>query len=442
MKIAVIGTGISGLGAAFLLERAGHLAAVYERDSRIGGHSNTVDAPGPDGKPIPVDTGFIVFNEKTYPNLIALFGHLRVATEQSDMSFAVSMEGGRLEYSGSGIPALFAQRRNLLRPGHYGMLRDITRFYRTAPSLLTGRDPVSLGAYLKAEGYGPEFVYNHLMPMGAAIWSSTVEEMMSFPARSFVRFFANHGLLQVRDRPKWRTVTGGSRAYVARLSAPFADRIRAGCPAVSVRRDPGGVTVRDGAGEEERFDHVVIATQADQALDLLTDADAQENAVLGAFRYQDNRAVLHGDPLLMPRRRRAWASWNYLADRRGAEQTSVSLTYWMNRLQNLPGPPLLVSLNPLTAPDPDRLFGTFAYRHPLFDAAALDAQARIGALQGRRRTWFCGSYCGYGFHEDGLSAGLAVAEALGGNRPWVTTDASPAGLNATPDGSAGREAAA
>ncbi len=435
MKVAVIGTGVAGLGAAWLLHRHCDLH-VYEQEGRVGGHSNTVEVPGHrPGETVAVDTGFIVYNELTYPNLIRLFAALDVPTEASTMSFAVSADGGRLEYAGGGLRALFGQRRNLLRPSHYRMIRDILRFYREAPALLERSEEreVTLGDYLLGQGFGDGFVYNHLLPMGAAIWSTTSAEMMRFPARSFVRFFHNHGLLKVRDRPQWRTVTGGSREYVRRLTAPFADRIRRDCAAVRVDRRPHSVMVRDAAGHEDRFDEVVIATHGDQALRLLGDADAGERAVLGAFRYTPNRTILHSDPALMPRRRAVWSSWNYLREGRDRD-TRVSVTYWMNRLQNLDERvPLFVSLNPLRQPDPDRVHAELSYDHPQFDASALNAQHDIPFIQGRRSTWFCGSYCGYGFHEDALAAGLAVAEALGARRPWtLEREASPAAANATP----------
>ena len=433
MRIGIIGTGITGMAAAWMLHRE-HEITVFEQDSRVGGHSNTVDIPGPDGSAIPVDTGFIVYNEVTYPNLIALFDHLAVPTQPSDMSFAVSIDGGRLEYSGTNIAALFAQRRNLLRPSHYAMLRDILRFYREAPKLLEqSGDERTLAEYLRAGRYGHGFVYDHLLPMGAAIWSASMKEIMAFPARSFVRFFHNHGLMKVSDRPQWRTVAGGSREYVRRLTDGFADRIHRSRAAVSVRRDPAGVSVADSTGHTEQFDQLIVAAHADQALAMLADPSPEETAILGAFRYTSNRAVLHGDPALMPRRRRAWAAWNYLS--RSGDDADVSVTYWMNALQGIdPARPAFVSLNPLVEPAGQLTYGAFDYDHPVFDSAAMAMQSRIGNIQGGRQTWFCGSYCGYGFHEDGLSAGLAVAEALGGRpRPWRCEDASPAGRNARPD---------
>jgi predicted NAD/FAD-binding protein len=435
MRIAVVGTGIAGMGAAWALNRR-HDITVYEAASRIGGHSNTVDAPGlHPGETIPVDTGFIVFNEATYPNLIRLFETLGVPTEPSNMSFAVSAGSGRLEYSGNNLLTLFSSARCFVRPSHYRMIRDILRFYREAPALLEdgAEEGLTLGDYLARGGYGHGFLYHHLLPMGAAIWSATVAEMMRFPASSFVRFFHNHGLLKTKGRPQWWTVSGGSREYVRRITAGYADRVRTGCPVVDVRRAPAGAIVRDATGGEERYEAVVLAGHADQSLAMLADADAEERSVLGAFRYEGNRAVLHTDAGLMPKRRRAWASWNYMTNGKFDAEAKVSVTYWMNLLQTIDRrAPLFVSLNPLHEPAAGSVIAEFAYDHPQFDQAAVDAQARLRLIQGRGGVWYCGSYCGYGFHEDGLASGLAVGEALGVPRPWDVADISPAFANATP----------
>ncbi|MDR6288472.1 hypothetical protein E9232_000979 [Inquilinus ginsengisoli] len=430
MRIAVIGTGISGLGAAHLLRSRAEIV-LYDGAARAGGHANTVDV-GQDGRQVPVDTGFIVCNQATYPNFLRLLGTLGVATEPTDMSFSFSAAGGRFEYAGDTLGGLFAQRRNAFRPAHYGMLRDILRFYREAPGHLdAGSADLTLGDLLAGGGYGSGFVHDHLLPMGAAIWSCPTAEMLRFPARSFIRFFANHGLLSVRDRPVWRSVPGGSRRYVEALTAPFAGSLRLGTPVASLHRTAIGVVVRDAAGQEDRFDQVVVATHADQALALLAEATPLEREVLGAFRFQGNDAVLHDDPALMPQRKRAWASWNYLSeDRRGG---AVSVTYWMNRLQPLPGlRPVFVSLNPFRAPRPGSVLARIRYDHPVFDHRALAAQAAIGTIQGRGGIWFCGAWCGYGFHEDGLAAGIAVAEALGARRPWAVEDMSPAAQHCRP----------
>jgi uncharacterized protein len=417
LKIAVIGTGISGMAAAWLLSSR-HEVTVYERADRIGGHSNTVDAKTPHGN-VAVDTGFIVYNEHTYPNLTALFGHLGVPTQASEMSFAVSLDGGALEYSGGGIAALFAQKKNIVSPRFWSMLRDLRRFYRDAPADIRRLgDKATLGDYLKLENYGEAFRDDHLLPMAAAIWSAPAQAMLDYPAAAFIRFHDNHGLLKLTNRPVWRTVRGGSRAYVSRLTKPYAERIRLNQNIVSIRRDEDGVGIVTAAGYSGRYDHVVMATHADQALALLADAGPQERAILKPFRYSRNLAVLHCDEGLMPRRRQVWSSWNYIGDRGDAGACTVS--YWMNRLQNLKTDrQLFVTLNPTRPPHAGTIFHSEMYEHPLIDAAALAAQRRLWSLQGRNRTWFCGAYFGAGFHEDGLQSGLAVAEALGGvRRPW------------------------
>ena len=425
MKIAVIGAGISGLGCAWLLNQQ-HEITVYEAAERLGGHSNTVEITGPSG-PIPVDTGFIVYNELNYPNLTRLFDHLKVRTRQSVMSLGLSFDGGRLEYAGDTVAGLFAQRRNLLKPGFYGMVAEILRFYRQAPAVLAqpDADGLTLGAYLHRHRYGRRFVHQHLLPMAAAIWSCPAEQMLEFPVTSFVRFCDNHGLLKVSDRPAWRTVEGGSREYVRRLAASFADKVRLGTPVRAVHRTGHGVEVTDQSGLIQHFDQVVFACHGDQAARLLIDTTPGETAVLRSFRYQQNRALLHRDPSLMPRRRRVWSSWNYLARQSAnASGNSVSITYWMNRLQGLDGAPdLFVSLNPLDEPDPTLVEREFFYDHPMFDQRAMAAQRRLAGLQGAGGVWFCGSYCGWGFHEDGLAAGLAVARALGAEPPWRTAPA-------------------
>lgn len=420
MKVAIIGAGIAGLGTAWAL-RNQHEIRVFESANRIGGHSNTVDvAYG--NRAIPVDTGFIVYNEPNYPNLTNLFRTLDIPTAPSDMSFAVSMNDGAFEY-GSSIRGLLAQPSNLARRRLWDLLRDLRRFYAEAPTW--GRDDgaesVSLGAFLSNRGYSAAFAHDHILPMAAAIWSAPTKEILNFPLATMLRFFANHGLLQFRGRPQWRTVSGGSRQYVDRLTASFRDRIRTSAPVLQVRRDSAGVTVYGVGGASERFDHVVLATHADQSLALLnTDADPLERELLGAFRYADNRAVLHRDPALMPRRKATWSSWNYLGGRDCAPDRPLAVTYWMNRLQNIdPRFPLFVSLNPFTEPRPDLVEREFNYTHPIFDRGAMAAQARLGEIQGNRCTWFCGSYCGYGFHEDALTAGLTIAAAFGTAPVWA-----------------------
>ena len=425
LDVAVVGSGIAGLSCAWLLSQR-HKVTLYEREQRPGGHTNTIEvAAGVAGAdcPLPVDTGFIVYNEATYPNLVELFAHLGVATQASEMSFAVSLDDGRLEYGGNDLSTLFAQRANLFRPRFLFMLRDLLRFYREAPRKLADLEGLSLGDYLGRDRYGRAFRDDHLLPMAAAIWSAPRATLLDFPATSFVRFCENHGLLKVTDRPIWRAVTGGSRSYIPALTAPYRDRIRLGTRIVGIARDAFGVALREADGTTKRHDHVVVATHADTALAMLDAPTPGEREILGAFRYSRNRAVLHRDPSLMPRLRKVWSSWNFLG-RSGGDAESLCVTYWMNRLQSIAGDTdYFVTLNPTRAPR-DILYET-TYEHPIFDLGALAAQRRLWSLQGNGNVWFAGAHFGAGFHEDGLQAGLAVAEALGGvRRPWQVGDES------------------
>lgn len=417
LKIAVVGTGIAGMSAAWLLSGK-HEVTVYESDRRIGGHSNTVDVAGAS-----VDTGFIVYNDTTYPNLSALFDHLDVATDATDMSFAVSLDHGRLEYSGTSLAGLFAQRRNITSPRFWSMLHDLVRFYRSAPGKVRELGTqASLGDYLDANGFGNAFREDHLYPMAAAIWSTPALDIGAYPAAAFISFCENHGLLKFFRRPVWRTVSGGSQAYVKRLVEPFRDRIRTDAPVTAIRRLNGAVAISTPGQEPEWYDHVVIGAHADQALRMLADANDTERSLLGAFGYGLNRTVLHQDPRLMPRRQKVWSSWNYLSQQSadGGTGRKPCVTYWMNRLQHIPEEtPFFVTLSPHVEPDPETVHWTGVYEHPQFNARTFEAQQQLWACQGMRNTWFCGSYFGSGFHEDALQAGLAVAEALGGTRrPW------------------------
>lgn len=421
MRIAVIGAGIAGNAASWALATGSdHDIVVYEQDGRVGGHSATVDIDH-DGVTIAVDTGFIVYNELNYPNLVALFSHLGVTTQSSDMGFSVSAQGGRKEWAGRGegmLDGLFARRRNLLSPSHYQMIREMFRFNRAATDdLAAGRlGGLTIGEYLDAGRYSMRFRDDYLVPMGAAIWSMPPASLLGFPAAGFIAFFDNHRLLHW-DRPSWRTVSGGSRVYVERLTAPFRDRIRTGAAVVSVRREAKGVIVTDASGHSDRFDEAIIAAHADQALAMLADPGPQERAVLGAVGYRANDVWLHRDPALMPRRKAAWTAWNVLAS--DDPSADLTLTYWMNALQGIDkAKPVFVTLNPPTPPRADLVFGRYSYSHPQYDHAALAAQARLPGIQGADRIRFAGAWTGYGFHEDGLRSGLEAAEALGATVPW------------------------
>jgi predicted NAD/FAD-binding protein len=417
--IAVIGSGIAGLSAAWLLSQR-HRVTLLEAAQRPGGHSHTVMAPTGDTL-TPVDTGFIVYNERNYPNLTALFAHLGVTTQRSKMSFAASLDDGRLEYSSSGLRGLLGQGSNTVSLRFWLMLRDIYRFYLEAPKLVGRADcaRLTLGAYLDSNGYTQAFIDDHLLPMGAAIWSTTAKQMREYPLVAFVRFFIHHGLLDLVNRPKWRTVSGGSTEYVKRMSAGIGE-VRLGAAVRQIRREAGGVTVVDAKGEQSRFTDVVIATHGDEALKLLADPDEAEASLLGAFAYTDNEAVLHTDRRLMPRREHVWSAWNYIGGEGEGADRPLCVTYWMNELQGLDRRyPLFVTLNPTREIEPGQFIRSFHYTHPLFDARAVEAQQHLWRLQGNRRTFYAGSYFGHGFHEDALQAGLAAAEALGGvRRPW------------------------
>jgi predicted NAD/FAD-binding protein len=417
MRIAVIGAGISGLGAAWALRKA-HDVVLFEKDARLGGHANTavIDYEGAE---IAVDTGFIVYNDLNYPNLVALFERLGVPTRAADMSFAVSDPDG-FEWSSNGLAGLFAWKRNAANPAFLRMLVDVVRFSANARRDLARQtvDGETLESYVRRLNLGRDFLDQYLLPMGAAIWSTPESEMLRYPALSFLRFFDNHRLLHAA-RPQWRTVVGGSRTYVAAIRSALGDRVRAGSGVVAVSRDDLGVTVRCADGSSDRFDQVVLACHSDESLRLLHDASESERRALSAIRYAPNTAYLHRDPGLMPRRKSAWGAWNYL--RRGGAEGRVCVSYWMNALQGIDANrPLFVTLNPATPPEPSLTFGAYDYMHPQFDAAALDAQRSVQALQGVRRTWFAGAWLGYGFHEDGLASGLAAALRLGGDAPWAS----------------------
>ena len=420
MKIAVIGSGIAGLSCAYRLAQARQDVTLFEAGSYFGGHSNTVDV-ALDGATFGVDTGFLVFNERTYPNLVGLFDELGVETAPSEMSFSVKLAragASSLEWAGASLDTVFAQRANLLDPRFLRMLADILRFNRQASALVNadaGITGIALGDWLDAQGYSIQFRHWYLLPMAACIWSCPAEQMLAFPLASFVRFCHNHGLLQVRDRPQWRTVKGGSRNYVDKMLAAIPSR-RLLTPVRSVLRGSGAARpVRiDSAAGVEHFDQVVLACHSDQALTLLGDASADERSALAAIRYQANCAVLHTDTSCLPARRKAWSAWNYQSNAVTSSVTpDVCVHYLLNMLQPLPcSTPLIVSLNPIDAPDPASVLAQFDYAHPVFDQGAIAAQARIERHQGVQNTWFAGAWTGYGFHEDGLKSGLAVAASL------------------------------
>lgn len=415
MKIAIVGTGISGMAAAYLLHRD-HEITVLEAADYIGGHTNTFDVTL-NGQTYAVDTGFIVFNDWTYPNFIALLKKLGVESQPSDMSFSLTCERTGLEYNGTNLNTLFAQRRNLLRPSFYRMIRDILRFNRESPELLTELEPgPSLGSYLAAHRYSIAFIDHYIVPMGAAIWSADHATILGLPARYLVQFFKNHGMLSVNHRPTWRVVQGGSRRYAEQLIAPFRDRIHLKSPVDSISRYPNFVEVRTRlAGRDDRtlrFDHVIIGAHSNQALAMLADPSPRENDILGAIRYQENEAVLHTDASLLPRRKLAWAAWNYHLLPTQPDRAVV--TYHMNRLQRLSAPhEFCVTLNHAQAIDPAKILRRITYHHPVYSPDAVAAQKRHGAISGINRTSYCGAYWGFGFHEDGVKSALAVCKPFG-----------------------------
>ncbi len=410
MRIAVVGSGIGGLSAAWLLSRR-HEVVLYEANDYLGGHADTHRIEL-DGRALDVDTGFIVHNPAHYPLLTRMFDELGVESQQTTMSFSVQDAASGLEYNATSLDALFCQRRNLASPRFWGMLRDLARFYRDAPALLEGEAPgPTLGEYLAAGRYGSAFRDLHLVPMASALWSSPAAAILEFPAGYLVRFMANHQMLQVAGRPQWRVVRGGSRRYVEALAVRWKLRKRLSTPVRGVVRNAHAAIVRCDEGSE-RFDQVVLACHSDQALALLDDASDPERDILGAIRYQANEAVLHTDARLLPRSRKAWAAWNAWVPADHAQACTVS--YCMNLLQGLPGDtPLVVTLNRTRDIDPARILARREYRHPVHDHAAVAAQARKREIQGANRTWFAGAYWGWGFHEDGMRSGVEVANALG-----------------------------
>ncbi len=423
MRVAVVGSGISGLSCAWLLS-AKHEVVLLEREPRLGGHTNTVMVRTASGEQ-PVDTGFIVYNERNYPQLTAMFRTLGVTTQNSDMSFGVSLAGGAYEYAGDSLATLFLQWSNLVSPAHWRMLLEILKFNAHAKRLLAADTlpSCSLGDFLDAHGYSQALRTRYLLPMAGAIWSCPTRQALEYPYAQFARFFQAHGLLNAIDRPQWKTVVGGSARYLECLRSRFAGQLRLGAPVQRIRRDDGAAWVTTAAGEE-RFDAVVCASHCDETLAMLADADEAEREVLQAIRYAPNRAYLHTDATLLPKRRRAWSSWNYMGRDDALSDDSIPITYWMNRLQNIPGPTnYFVSLNPVLAPAPEKVLYETTYEHPQFGSRTTAAQAALPAIQGRRRAWFCGAWTGYGFHEDGLKSALRVAEAFGCKPAWSPAEA-------------------
>lgn len=428
MRIAIVGSGVSGLGAALALRDVADVR-VFERDERLGGHANTVDVSF-GARSIAVDTGFIVYNTHNYPNLTALFDHLDVPTKWSDMSFGFSLGDGQMEYACDSIDKVFAQRRNALNPRYVWMFRDVLRFCKAAPADLAAKavGNSSLGEWIARHGFSAWFRDRFILPMGAAIWSTPAQRILDFPAEAFLRFFANHDLYTGLDAAmKWRTVNGGSRQYVDRIAGLLGDRAVTGTAVTAVTREGALPVVHLGDGSAITFDHVIMACHGPDARALLDNPDPEETAILDAFKVSQNRAVLHSDPRLMPQRQKVWSSWNLMS--RGADahdDAPVAVSYWMNRLQSIDQAcPLFVTLNPHIEPDPTLVHREFSYAHPLYDRAAFDAQADLDAIQGRGSVWYAGAWTGYGFHEDGLRAGVRVAAALGSRAPWIKDTGAP-----------------
>lgn len=411
MRIAIIGTGISGLASAYLLSED-HDVVVYEANNYVGGHTNTADV-SLDGHQYAVDTGFIIFNEKTYPNFVKLMKRLGVGWQYSVMSFSVQCEKTGLEFSPSNFNSLFIQRRNLLRPSFYRMLWDVMRFKRDSETLLQSDDyEMTLAAFLTGKAYSRAFVQHFIIPMGEAVWSADPVKFNEFPARYFAQFFKNHGFLNVKDQPQWLTIKGRSRQYIKPITQPFADQIRLNCPVAAVRRYPGHVEIQPQNEAAEKFDQVVIATHSDQALSLLEDPTDAEKNILGAIPYQENQAVLHCDESLLPSKKAAWASWNYHIPRE--ELGRVAVTYDMNILQRIGAPKeLCVSLNLARAIDPAKIFQKMNYHHPVYNPQSLAARHSHREINGINRTYYAGAYWGYGFHEDGVVSALEVCKHFG-----------------------------
>ncbi|WP_287601145.1 FAD-dependent oxidoreductase [Thiothrix sp.] len=422
-KIAVIGSGITGLASAWLLHKQ-YDVTLFEKNAYIGGHTHTIDVPEQD-RQIPVDTGFIVYNDRNYPNLIGLFAQLGIPTRDTDMSFGFSLNQGELEYSGSSLNTLFAQRKNLFSLSHWRLLKEIMRFNKVAHRLLENPVAVpdmSLGEMLDAHQFSRDMREHYLLPMGAAIWSCPVDTMLAFPALSFLRFFANHGLIDIQNRPQWRTVCGGSSVYVRKLLAEMGDKITIQSGAIRVERNTTQASVFTDTAQHD-FDAVIFACHADEALALLAEPSVEEQRILGCFRYEKNQTYLHTDANLMPVNRKVWSSWNYLATSQpeyANARQQMTATYWMNNLQGLDTTTdYFVTLNPYQLPRDQHIIAEMTYEHPIFDQAAVAAQPQLASLQGQQHSWFCGSYHRYGFHEDAIASAVKVCADFGVTPVWV-----------------------
>lgn len=427
MRVAIIGSGIAGLGCAWLLRQQGCEVSLFEANDYLGGHTHTVDVEL-DGIVAPVDTGFLVYNDRTYPKLIALFDELGIASAPSAMTFSVRDDKTGVEWAGTDFGSLFAQPRNALRPEFWRMLRDLLRFNRdtTAMHLADRVYDISVGEFLDAAGYSRAFREWYLVPMAAAIWSVPERDVLDFPLPTFIRFCYHHGLLRISGRPQWRTVAGGARTYVDRIAASLGD-VRLSTPVRRVRRRHDCVEVSSDSVRSERFDQAVLACHSEQALAVLADPSREESQLLRSIRYQSNRVLLHTDTRLMPSRRRAWAAWNYLAPHDISAGNPVAVSYWLNRLQPLPfRTPLMVTLNPPFEPRPETRIAEFEYAHPMVKGVSETAQQRIAHLQGERRTWYAGAWMGHGFHEDGLASAHIVAEGIAMRFDEITSERAAA----------------
>ena len=417
MKIAIIGSGISGMAVSYLLNQQ-HDITLYEKEHYIGGHSRTISIDV-NHKNIDVDTGFIVFNKRNYPHLTALFRHLNIDVAKSDMSFGVSINNGWLEYGTKKLYHIFAQKNNIWRLKYWQMLGDILKFNNNAKAFINQYPNATMGEFIHELKMGEWFQRYYLIAMGAAIWSTSYHQMLDFPAKSMIDFFDNHGLLTVNDQPQWYTVRGGSRQYITKLTQSFHDKIRLNCGVTKVQRKKKNVIVTDDKGQTEQYDHVIFACHSDQALKLIDSPNDQEQQILGNIRYHANHVITHSDINLMPKCRTLWASWVYLSNQRYDNEPAVSLSYWMNSLQPLDtDKPIIVTLNPSHRPDPSLTYDEHIFMHPMFDGNAITAQQRINDIQGKDKLWFCGAWQGYGFHEDGLKSAVRIADKFNISLPW------------------------